>query len=516
MPEQDNLRGEVPLFSRREFLTRSALAAAAPLILPAFRGRPLELGTEVDVPILPDDLLRHWPALLLQIPPQQSTTEVDFKADFGAVGDGNYNDMPAFQELANAINAERIPPYSVVNIPEGVYRMIGDERVTINKPVILRGEGPSKTTLRPEYTSQNTFFLVVSGARSYVRHSTGIYAGTQDTNRYPNVPFSPIENEPSRGDLSIAASRPGLFSQGDYGYVLCDDYGPEIVHAPNNRRSKHFLLKQHVQIESVDGSDITFDIPLRQNFSGASPRLYRWEPVRGFGLEHMTIDDRSIIAESRALTTFTSVLLDGTTYSWVWDVHFTNNTSIPLHLYRSRKTIVCESLFNDAKYQGEGGNGYLPQLHLCDDCLVEYSTSIGGRHALICNATSWGNVFRYNRVIGTQNIETHGEYNLENLYFRNSAGQSRLEIGGGGSGTHAHDGPYNQFRENFGLVFNILKRADEANSIIDNWSVRGIQDSGVNTLKQGNSQIPKNWRAFPFEQFCGHDHTETAEIARPN
>jgi hypothetical protein len=199
--------------------------------------------------------------------------------------------------------------------------------------------------------------------------------------------------------------------------------------------------------------------------------------------------------------------------SWVWDVHFLNNTSIPLRVGRSRRVSVSECLFERARHLGGGGNGYLPELYLSDDCLVEYCTSIDGRHALICNWSCWGNVFRYNRVVGTPNTETHGEYNVDNLYLRNDARGARMEIGGGGNAVHAHDGPYNELRENHARQLRVLKPYDRENRLIGNWHVQPSDDFGADTIQEANQRVLPNWNGYPYAAYCGHDHTEIAETA---
>ncbi len=274
-------------------------------------------------------------------------------------------------------------------------------------------------------------------------------------------------------------------------YLLCDDYGPEAVYSPTNKRSQHFLLKQHGSIVAVEGDEVWLDAPLRHDFAGGAPRLYRWQPVVGFGIEHLTIDDASNIPDTEETNTFQAVQLEGVLDGWVWDVHFVNSTSTPLRVGRSRRVAVSECLFRGARHVGGGGNGYLPEIYFSDDCLVEYCTSVEGRHALICNWSCWGNVFRYNRVLGTPNIETHGEYNVENLYLRNDCRAARMEIGGGGTAVHAHDGPYNELAENYARVLNVLKANDRESRLRGNWHVEIGMDRGTGTIQDGNRQVPR-------------------------
>jgi hypothetical protein len=186
---------------------------------------------------------------------------------------------------------------------------------------------------------------------------------------------------------------------------------------------------------------------------------------------------------------------------------------MPLAVQRSRGVVVSECLFDRAQHLGAGGNGYLPEIYQSDDSLVEYCTSVGGRHAFICNWSCWGNVFRYNRVIGTPNTETHGEYNVENLYYRNDARGSRMEIGGGGTTVHAHDGPFNELRENYAHLFRVLKPRDRRNRLIANWHVGATANLGDSTAIEGNTAVPAGWDDYPFAAYCGHDHRETAETA---
>jgi hypothetical protein len=473
---------------------------------------PTVLGSTCERPPL-----EPFPALTLKIasPAPGSVQEIDFRAAFGAAGDGTSDDMPAFTLLAEAVNAGRVAPGSVVQLSDGIYRVPGNAAVTFRRPIVLRGAGPGATVIRLEYTQQRSLFLRVAGEGVYQRHSTGLYSGSQSNNAYPNAPFSAVHGVPRRGDTAVAVDRPELFKPGDNVYLLCDDYGDEIVYRPNNKRLQHYILKQYLTVTAVEGNEVLLETPLRHDFAGAAPRLYRWQPVSGFGIEHLTIEDASQIADTEAANTFKGVSFDGVVDGWVWDVHFVDNTSHPLSVGKSRRVVVSECVFDRARHVGGGGNGYLPEIYYSDDCLVEYCTSIQGRHALITNWSCWGNVFRYNRVVGTQNTETHGEYNVENLYLRNDARGARMEIGGGGDTTHAHDGPYNELRENYARTLRVLKRADRSNRLVGNWHIDPTTNNGTETALEHNQRVPAGWTDFPWAAHCGHDHTQTAETARP-
>jgi len=503
----------MPSIGRRKVLRVLAACAAAMAVpfsaVPRSRARA---ASSRDA-----ELESRWPALRLRIGESARLTagELDFKHEFGAVGDGQHDDGPAVRALAAAVNAGQVPAGTVAVLAPGRFRVVGDETVVFRRTIVLRGSGPDVTIIQPEYAAQRSVFLRAQGAGMYVRHSTGHYSSGPDQNRYPNAPYIAVREAPRRGDRSVQVENPSVFSPGDQAYLLCDDYGNEIVYQPTNRRLEQFILKQYLRVEAVDGDTVILDAPVRHDFVGAQPRLYRWRPLAGFGLEHLTIDDRSTIADTEAFNTFRAVHFDGLIDSWIWDVHFLNNTSVALTVGRSRRCVVSECLFDGARHVGGGGNGYLPELSYTDDSLVEYCTSLAGRHALICGWSNWGNVFRYNRVIGTPNTETHGEYNVENLYLRNDARGSRMEFGGGGNRVHGHDGPFNELRENYARVMQVLKPNDRENRLIDNWHVEPVVDEGQATVLSGNLPVSPDWDEYPYAAYCGHDHAETAETAVP-
>jgi hypothetical protein len=456
---------------------------------------------------------RRWPALDLHVATPVGEPAVDLQRDFGAVGDGVQDDAPAFHALAATVNAGQLAPGAVVLIPPGHYRVVGNATVTFRRPVVLRGAGPDATVIQLEYSAPRGVFLRALGQGSYVRHTSGLYSAGPGGNRYPNASYAEVLAVPRRGDHAIAVAQPDRFVPGDQVYLLCDDYGPEIAYTPTNVRREHFLLKQHGAVAAVAAGQVVLDTPLRHDFAGAAPRLYRWQPLAGFGLEHLAIRDASDVPDGEDATTFTAVQLGGVVASWVWDVHFLDNTSIPLSVGPARCTVVREALFDGARHVRGGGNGYLPQLYLADDCLVEYCTSVDGRHALICNWSCWGNVFRYNRVRQTPNTETHGEYSTENLYLRNDARESRMEIGGGGDRVHAQDGPYNELRENAARRLQVLKPWDRDNRLAANWYVDPVVDRGRGTRQDGNQRVAPGWDGFPYAAYCGHDHALTVETA---
>lgn len=462
--------------------------------------------------------LERFPALGLGIasPEEREAPEFDLCRDFGAAGDGAADDAPALTRLAAAVNAGRVPSGAVVRIPAGTYRVRGDETIGFRRAVVLRGEGTANTMLVLEYEAQGSVFLSAAGDGMYLRHTSGAYRMRlpEGVDTYPGADFSAVVRTPQRGDRAVSVARPTLFSPGDHAYLLCDDYGGVVEYAAGERRAEHFLLKQLLRVTAVDGSEVEFDTPLRHDFAGAAPRLYRWGPLAGFGIEHLTIEDRSAIPESEALTTFRGIQFDGVVNGWVWDVHFRDSTSIPLSVERSSRIIVREALFDGARHVGAGGNGYLPRLMLTDDSLVEHCTSVGGRHALICDWSCWGNVLRYNRVVATPNVEMHGEYSTENLYLRNDVRGGRMEIGGGWV-FHGHDGPRNELRENYARRIGVLKACGRENRVVGNWYVDEIIDRGADTLKEGNQKVPDGWDEFPFADLCGHEHRRAAESGRP-
>jgi Pectate lyase superfamily protein len=466
---------------------------------------------------LDDFIDDRFPALNLRIPRVDGASNGarDMRRDYHAVGDGSRDDGPAFRALAADVNAGRIPAGTVVTIPAGTYRVQGDEPVVFTRPVILRGAGAEATTIRIQYTQQGARFLRVCGQGMYEMHTSAVLPSGPIQGPAPQAPFSAVRGTPRRGDVSLQVERPDVFAPGDHVYLQCDDYGDEIVYAPGNRRRQHFLLKQQFSVSRVEHSTIWLDSAVRDDFPGDTRRLYCWLPVVGFGLEHVTIDDQSSIANSESMTTFVAVDLDGVADAWVWNVRFLNNTSIPLRLARSHRVIVSECPFHGARHTGAGGNGYLPQLFMTDDSLVEYSTCMGGRHALICDWSCWGNVFRYNRVLGEANIELHGEYSVENLYLRNYAPDATLDTGGGGDQTHAHDGPYNEAHGNLVASLRTLKRADSNARFIDNWYRDELADAGQGTLDQGNRRVQPSWTEYPYAALCGAERPLTRQTARP-
>jgi hypothetical protein len=494
----------VPRWTRRAALKATAVAGVGLTLT----GRS---GWGRSAPLVAAQEVERFPALGLRIrtPAAGAVPQVDLRRDFGAAGDGVQDDAPSFLALAAAVNAGQVPAGAVVHVPAGRYRVVGNETVELRRPVVLRGDGPGATVIQLEYSAQRSVFLRVQGQGNYVLHSTGRYTFTLAPNRYPNAPYSDVQGVPRRGDMVLTVAQPERFTPGDHVYLLCDDYGAEVVYTPTNARSEHFLIKQYLAVREVVGQQVSLDTPLRHDFAGAAPRLYRWQPVVGFGLEHLAIADQNAIADSNAATTFTAVQLTGVVHSWVWDVHFLDNTSHPLTVGPARRVVVCEALFDRARHVGEGGNGYLPHLYLADDSLVEYCTSVAGRHALICNWSCWGNVFRYNRLLGTPNTETHGEYSVENLYLRNDARDARMEIGGGGDRTHAHDGPYNELRENYARTLRVLKPHDRDARLVGNWYTEAVVDRGRATVQQSNQQVPQGWDGFPYAGYCGHDHAAT-------
>ena len=162
-------------------------AAAGAVRLRALRALPALRAQEAGPPAPADPLLVTFPALGLKIgtPAPGAVPEVDLRRAFGAAGDGVQDDRPAFLALAAAVNEGRVPAGAVVRLPAGRYRVSGDDPVVFRRPVVLRGDGPGATVVRPEFTRQRSVFLRAEGQGLYAQHSASLYDGRRAATATP-------------------------------------------------------------------------------------------------------------------------------------------------------------------------------------------------------------------------------------------------------------------------------------------------------------------------------------------
>jgi len=150
--------------------------------------------------IIPSDRRVDWnPGIPGGIPSRTTICATVTDAPYNAVGDGVADDTTAIQSAINDC-AEN----EVVFLPTGTYRVTST--LTINKGVVIRGNGPSNTTIRGEVSDDIIEFAGPSQGSSFP--DTSITAGLD------------------KDSTQITVADGSIFTVGDY--ILIDETDDSI------------------------------------------------------------------------------------------------------------------------------------------------------------------------------------------------------------------------------------------------------------------------------------------------
>ncbi len=163
--------------------------------------------------------------------------------DFGAKGDGVTNNFEAFSKAI-----ESVTDGGAIIIPEGDYLV--KSGFSINKPVVFRGEGPDKTRLLIDHSS-NAFEIITYKRGTWTKLTGGFEKGSKEL---------------------IVSDATG-FAPGRY-IEIQQDNDPSIMYTMQNWKQSwaDYAVGQIAKIVYVSGNTVTIDEPLRITYSsGLNP-----------------------------------------------------------------------------------------------------------------------------------------------------------------------------------------------------------------------------------------------------
>jgi len=332
------------------------------------------------------------PGIIGGIPQKQISVNV---RDFGAKGDGVTDDYNAF---AKAIEA--VKDGGAVWIPAGNYLI--KSKILLDKPVVLRGEGPGKTNLYINH-SQNAFEIITYKRGTWINLKGGY----------------------TKGSNKLTVENPSVFIPGVY-VEIQQDNDPNVMYTlPEwNQGWAAGAVGQIARVVSVSGNIVEIDQPLRITYKANLNPVIR---TQGFA-EYVGFEDFSV---ERFDTSDTNMFFfKNAANCWVRNVH----SRKPAKAHVSTETVyrieIRDSFFDDATNWGGGGHGYGVELGFhSSDCLIENNIFKHLRHSMMVHLGANGNVFGYNYSIEPyQNeggnwtpcdISVHGHYAYSNLFEGN-------------------------------------------------------------------------------------------------
>ncbi|HEY9063067.1 MAG TPA: glycosyl hydrolase family 28-related protein [Pseudobacteroides sp.] len=335
----------------------------------------------------------HWnPGVSGGIP--DKPTEVSVK-DFGAKGDGTTDDYSAFKSAIDSIKAG-----GAVVIPSGKYLI--KSMLTINKPVVLKGEGTGKTELLVNHSS-NAFEIIT----------------------YKRGTWQNLEGGYSKGSTELIVDNASSITPGVY-VEIQQTNDPEMMYTLTewNQSWADGAVGQIAKVLSVKGNSITIDEPLRYNFKGDLNPVIR---TQGF-VENVGFEDFSI---KRLDTGDANIFFfKNAANCWIRNIHSMLARKAHVSVTSGYRIEVRDSFFEDATDWAGGGHGYGVELgYHVTDCLVENNIFKHLRHSMMVHLGANGNVFGYNYSIEPHqneggnwtpcDISIHGHQPFANLFEGN-------------------------------------------------------------------------------------------------
>lgn len=253
--------------------------------------------------------------------------------DFGATGDGTTDDSDAFLRAIAAMDS------GVLLIPEGRY--VITKILLIDKPgIVLRGEGPEKTTLyfpTPLNDIQPNWGATTGGRRTSNYSWSGGFIAIRGS--YQSDRLAEIVGDTKRGGYAFQVNDATALKVGAEIEIRVDDDAanslarhlysddPRTSLDKLNGRTQASLV---TRITAIAGERITVDRPLRFDITAAwTPGVHRFAPtVTECGVEGMRFEfPNTPYGGHFTEVGFNAIALGGVSHCWVRDIHVHNADS---------------------------------------------------------------------------------------------------------------------------------------------------------------------------------------------
>jgi len=365
--------------------------------------------------------------------------------DFGARGNGEQDDTEAVLKAIAAVKR------GVVLIPAGRYRITGILEIR-KSHVVLRGEGPDRTTLwfpTPLNDIRPDWGATTGGARTSNYSWAGGFVWLRgETGRRP---LATITSEARRGDTVLALSTTAGLQAGQRVQIeVTDDaahtltthlYSDDPGDISKVRRTRASLVSR---VRDIRGGSITLERPLRFDVKLAwNPRVLSFEPeVAECGVEHLHFEFPAVPYRGHFTELgFNPVALTRVADCWVRNLRISNPDSGPFvsGVFNTLQGLVYESarkpgpVFPDrgSESRQEYGHHGLYLVGADDSLFTGFDLRMTFIHDLSVSRGG-GNVISNGKGLNI-NFDHHKETPYENLFTDIDAGEgTRLWRCGGG------------------------------------------------------------------------------------
>jgi hypothetical protein len=380
--------------------------------------------------------------------------------DYGAVGDGVSDDAAAIQKAIDAVDD------GAVFIPAGDYVLKAG--LTINKSVVLRGEGAGKTRLLFDITDRTAINI----------------------SKYDRGEWVDVASGHDFGSAQITVTDGSVFHSGDF-VEIKQDNDPKVMYTDPkwNESWADPSVGQILTVKSVQGNTLTLDKPLYIAFrADLHPQLR----TQGF-VERAGVEDLYIKLSSKGDPV--TIAMRNTAYCWIRNIESEYTSRNHVGISASYQCEIRDSYFHDSYDYGGGGHGYGVNLgHPVTDCLIENNIFKHLRHAMLVQVGACGNVFGYNYSVETESegkwipcdVSLHGHFPSMNLFEGNTV--QKIDI----SDYWGPVGPGNTFLRNrveahgFRIMDHSHFQNVIGNELVDELQEIDIHDSVDGVFAHGN------------------------------
>jgi hypothetical protein len=371
--------------------------------------------------------------------------------DFGAVGNGEFDDSKAVTDAINSFNGMA----GIVYFPEGKYLI----KSTINLPdsIVLKGTSSDSTELmfNMNGTASNCINIARNQTNQFILVTAGFTKGSKSVELPSTADFAAGDNAEIRQKNGSWDTKPASWAS--------------------------HVVGQIISVDSVSRDRIYFKSPLRIDYdSTLQVEIRKIIPITNIGIECLKISRLDSPSSGGPY----NIHLQYAKNCWIKGIE--SNKSIGSHILADASTnleITGCYIHHASTYDGSGTRGYgVTLIQHTGETLVENNVFSNLRHSMMVKQGANGNVFGYNYSFDPIRTETpsnaggdislHGHYPFANLFEGNIVQNIHIDQAWGPSG------PYNTFFRNRAELYGIIMSSGSVNSDRQNFAGNEVTNNG--------------------------------------
>lgn len=318
------------------------------------------------------------------------------------------DDTSAIQSAINSCGTDQ-----VVKLGSGTFTVSSGIRLKDN--VVLRGSGVSNTTFH---------FTASAGTNPIITFHS-------DTNSYTNN--TNISSGHTKGSTSIVVASASGYSVGDYALVSQTDGDMSryitsggCTWAKRSGRSQG----QIVQIETINGTTITFTPSLYYDYSNASfdPELSLIGGGTSGWTEYAGLEEMYIYRQNGNNQQGAGINMSQTAYSWIKNIEIYRGYGHIVRVHTGFRNIIFGSYIHHAWGYTSGATSYGISLReYSTDNLVENNRIFYFNNGIFIENAGSGNVVAYNFIDGIW-LDQAGSYNWQVPDFGDHCANNHMDL----------------------------------------------------------------------------------------